>query len=386
MTTQKIDLETLVHQIGPGFAAQAATHDETDSFVSDNYDVLKAHKIMSAMVPVELGGGGASHSEMAAFIRTLATYCSATALALSMHQQLVAAAVFNYRNDRPGWQVLNKVAAGEIVLVSTGANDWMESNGTVERVEGGYRVSARKAFASGSPRGDVLVTSAPYEDPAEGWQVLHFPVPTANEGVSGMDDWATMGMRATGSQTMVMENVFVPDEAIVLKRPRGEYHPLWNVVLTVAMPLIMSAYVGVAEAATEIATGIARKNGDAPEVPVLLGELTNSLTTARMAVDSMVAITNDWDFAPTTDTANDILVRKTIAANAVLATVEKALETAGGAGFFRKTGLERLVRDAHGVRYHPLPEKRQQQFTGRLALGQDPVTGAQAPALQAAAA
>jgi alkylation response protein AidB-like acyl-CoA dehydrogenase len=384
--TRKIDLETLVHEIGPGFAEQAAARDETDAFVGENYDVLKAHKILSAMVPVELGGGGASHSEMAAFIRTLATYCSSTALALSMHQQLVAAAVFNYRNDRPGWQVLNKVAANEIILVSTGANDWMESNGTVERVEGGYKVSARKPFASGSPRGDVLVTSAPYEDPTEGWQVLHFPVPFTSDGVSGLDDWETMGMRATGSQTIAFDEVFVPDEAIVLRRPRGEYHPLWNVVLTCAMPLIMSAYVGVAEAATEIATELARKRRDAPETPVLIGELTNALTTAQMAVDAMVAITNDWEFAPTTENANAMLVRKTIAANAVLATVEKALETAGGAGFYRKVGLERLVRDAHGVRYHPLPEKRQQQFTGRLALDLDPIADTMDPKLRVAAA
>lgn len=381
-----IDLKALVHEIGPGFAEKAAERDAGAIFVGDNYDVLKANKVFSAMVPQELGGGGATHSEMAAFIRTLATYCSSTALALSMHQHLVAAAVFNYRNDRPGWQVLNKVAAGELVLISTGANDWMESNGTVERVEGGYKVSARKPFTSGSPAGDVLVTSAPYEDPAAGWQVLHFPVPFASEGVSGIDDWDTVGMRATGSQTLVLDNVFVPDEAVVLKRPRGEYHPLWNVVLTVAMPLIMSAYLGVAEAAAEIATGMARKRRDAPETPVLLGEMTNALTTARLAVDSMVAIANDWDFAPTTENADAILVRKTIAANAVLATVEKAMETAGGAGFFRKAGLERLLRDAHGVRYHPLSEKRQQQFTGRLALDLDPIGEGRDPKLRVAAA
>ncbi|MBT5050417.1 MAG: acyl-CoA/acyl-ACP dehydrogenase [Rhodospirillaceae bacterium] len=384
--TAKIDLENLVHEIGPGFAAKAAERDETDGFVDDNYDVLKEHGILSAMVPAELGGGGVSHSEMAAFIRALAHYCSSTALALSMHQQLVAAAVFNYRNDRPGWQVLEKVAANDLVLVSTGANDWMESNGEMERTDGGYLVSAKKPFASGSPRGNVLVTSAPYEDPTEGWQVLHFPVPITSDGVSGMDDWQTMGMRATGSQTIVLDKVFVPDEAIVLKRPQGEYHPLWNVVLTVAMPLIMSAYMGVAEAAAVIATKAARKRRGQPETPLLLGEMINNLTTAQMAVDGMVAITNNWEFAPETDTANKILVRKTIAANAILATVEKAMETAGGIGFYRKTGLERLLRDAHAVRYHPLPEKRQQHFTGRLALDLDPIGDTLDPKLRVAAA
>jgi alkylation response protein AidB-like acyl-CoA dehydrogenase len=45
----------------------------------------------------------------------------------------------------------------------------------------------------------------------------------------------------------------------------------------------------------------------------------------------------------------------------------------GGAGFFRSFGLERLLRDVHGAAFHPLPEKRQWLFTGRSALGLDPI-------------
>ena len=54
-------------------------------------------------------------------------------------------------------------------------------------------------------------------------------------------------------------------------------------------------------------------------------------------------------------------------------------------GFYRRAGLERLVRDVHGLQFHPLPEMRQQLFAGRLALGLDPIAEATAPALKAAA-
>jgi acyl-CoA dehydrogenase len=215
--------------------------------------------------------------------------------------------------------------------------------------------------------------------------VLHFPVPFASAGVSGLGDWEALGMRASGSQTVVLNKVFVPEEAVALRRPRGEYHPVWNVVLTVAMPLIMSAYLGCAEAAAGIAIRSAHKRREDGETAYLVGEMTNLLTTAQLAVESMVAITNDWDFAPTDQAANAILVRKTIAANAVLATAEKAMEVAGGVAFYRKTGLERLLRDVHGVRYHPLPEKQQQSLTGRLAFGLSPVADLTAPQAKAAA-
>lgn len=369
----RIDLQSLAAVLGPKFAEGAAERDEANSFIAENYALLKAHKVFSALIPAELGGGGATHGEMCGFLRAIGRHCGPTALTLSMHQHPVAAAVFNHQHGKPGRKLLEKVAAGEAVLVSTGANDWLASNGSVERVDGGFRVSARKPFASGSPAGQVLVTSAPWEDPEAGWQVLHFPIPLSAEGVSLAGDWDTMGMRATGSQTVVLDKVFVPEEAVALRRPRDAYHPAYNVILTVALPLIVSAYVGVAEAAVKIATGMAARRAGDPVAPYLLGELTNHLTTAQIAVDSMVAITNDLSFDPVPDTANAMLVRKTIAAGAVLATVEKALETAGGGGFFRKSGLERLVRDAQGIQFHPLPEKRQQHFTGRMALGLDPI-------------
>ena len=360
----------LASEIGPGFAARATDHDEGDAFVAENYAVLRAHKVFSALVPVEFGGGGASHSEMCALLRELARHCPSTALALSMHQHLVAAALFNHRREHPGRKLLEAVGARELVLISTGANDWLASSGEAVKVEGGFRVSATKPFASGSPAGDMLVTSAPYNDPADGWQVLHFPVSIATEGVSVNLDWRAMGMRGTGSGTVVLRDVFVPEAAVGLRRPRARYHAVWNTVTGCALPLIMSAYVGVAEAAAERALTGARQPGVMPQ---LLGELENNLTAARLAVDSMVALAADLEFEPSNELASAMLVRKTLAANAVIAAVAKALEVAGGAGYLRANGIERLLRDAYAAQFHPLPERKQQEFTGRLLLGLDPV-------------
>jgi alkylation response protein AidB-like acyl-CoA dehydrogenase len=382
--TTPLDLRSLAETLGPRFAEGAAERDDNASFVRENYQVLKEHKVFTALVPSELGGGGASHSEVCDFVNIIARHCGSTALTLSMHQHLVSAAVFNYRAGRPGQKLLEKVAGGA-VLVSTGANDWLASNGTVEKVDGGFRVSAKKPFASGSVVGDVLVTSAPYEDPSEGWQVLHFPVPLAAEGVSTAGDWDTLGMRATGSETAVFDKVFVPEETVVLRRPRAAYHPAFNVILTVAMPLIVSAYLGVAEAAAEIAYRSAGKRADDTATQFLVGEMTNLLTTAQLARNDMVAIANDLQFEPVTETANAILVRKTIAAKAIIATAEKAMEATGGGGFYRKLGLERLLRDAHGVQFHPLQEKRQHSFTGRFVLGLDPIELDEAPQRKQAA-
>ncbi len=362
----------IVRDVGPSFAERAKERDDSDDFVKENYEALKAERFFSAMVPTEFGGGGAIHSEMCEALKALAGYCPSTALSCSMHQHLIAAAVYNHRNGKPGAKLLEAVADKELVLVSTGATDWLASNGVAVKVDGGFRVDARKIFASGSPAGDMLISSAPYQDPEEGWQVLHFPVPFAAEGVSIEYNWKAMGMRGTGSNTVIYDDVFIPEDTIALRRPQGDFHAVWNVVLTVAMPLIMSVYTGIAEKAAAIAREKAAKRPD-PSATYSLGEMENALVTAQVTHASMVAITNDFDFKAVDETSNAILIRKTIVANAAKQAVEKAMEAVGGAGYFRATGIERLLRDVHASQYHPLAEKKQLLFTGRMAQGLDPV-------------
>lgn len=61
------------------------------------------------------------------------------------------------------------------------------------------------------------------------------------------------------------------------------------------------------------------------------------------------------------------------AAQSLRLAVEKAIETVGGAAFFRSMGLERLLRDIHAAQFHPLQPRAQHRFSGRVALGLDPV-------------
>jgi len=306
-------------------------------------------------------------------IREVGRGCGSTALALSMHTHVVAAMVWNYHRGQPVEGVLRRIAAEQLVLVSTGASDWLMSSGTAERVEGGYRVSGRKIFGSGSPAGNLLITTAPVDDPVDGPMVLHFPVWMNDPGVTVLDNWRALGMRGSGSNDVLLEGVFVPESAVSLRRARGRWHPLYSAVLTIAVPIFLSAYVGVAEAARDLALQqLQRKRADA-DVWYLVGELENALTTGQMAVRELIELCANYAFTPDIPTANAAVIRKTIAAQALLAAVGKALEVVGGGGLFRTMGLERLLREIHGVQFHPLQAKRQHRFSGRVALGLDPV-------------
>ena len=179
----------LTHRLGETFYERAQAQNDSDEFVRENYEDLKQHGYFKALVPQELGGAGVTHSQMAEIIRIIGRYCGSTALALSMHQHLVSANVWKYIHGKGGEPTLRKVVEKGLILISTGAGDWLESNGNMEKVEGGYLVSADKHFASQSAYADVLATSAPYLHPEEGWQVLHFAVPIKAEGVTVKNNW-----------------------------------------------------------------------------------------------------------------------------------------------------------------------------------------------------
>lgn len=360
--------------LGQAFAERAAKHDADESFVTDNYADLKENRFFSMAVPETLGGGDAGFDETCRALRELGRHCPSTALALSMHTHLIAANVWKFVNGKPGADgMLKKVAAKELVLVSTGATDWIDSNGSARRVAGGYRVSGRKVFASGCPAADLLVTSIAFADGAGGPSVLHFPLPLASEGVDILDDWHTLGMRGTGSHTVVVDEAFVPEEAVVLTRPQGQWHPVWSVVLAVAPPIYMSPYVGLMDAAVDVALERARHR-TAAGLSAAVGELHNTRTVAHLAWEDMLRVTGNYDFPPDLDTVAAQLTRKTLIANAVRKAAELAIEVAGGAGFYRKLPLERLWRDAQAAHFHPLPERRQLDFCGRQLLGLDVAT------------
>lgn len=351
-------------------ADNAARHDADDSFVAENYARLKAEGFFSAHVPAELGGGGATYAELVAMIRRLGSCCGSTALAYSMHSHLVAVAAWRWRHQNaPTDGLLRRVAAENLVLVSSGGTDWLKSAGTAVKVEGGFRITARKIFSSGCLAGDLLMTSAVYEDPAAGSTVLHFAVPFAAEGVSIRETWRVMGMRGTGSHDVELDSVFVPDAAISGRRPQGRWHSLFHIIGLLAFPLIYSAYLGVAEDARAKALQAARRRPADEGLVQLVGEMENAFFAAEGALERMIRLAESA--APGPETTSQAMIGRTLAAEAAIRTVELAMEVAGGAAFHRDLGIERAFRDVQGARFHPLQRKPQLRYTGRLALGLD---------------
>ncbi len=382
MTTTAIDTDNAVGSrtreqtlvewaagFGPILDEHARRHDVEGTWVQPAFDHLRESGYLALAVPTELGGMGATIREVAMVQRELAHHCASTALASAMHQHVTAFTAWRFRRGLPGAEAtLRRIVDDKIVLVSTGGADFTHPRGEAVRVEGGYRVSGRKIFASQSPAGDVMSTMFAYDDPERGRRVLNMAVPFADPGVTVCDNWDTMGMRGTASNDVIIEDVFVPDARVLADRPHGVVDPPLQVIISVAFPIVSAVYLGVAESAAAAAIDSVGARRTDPLVQRQVGAMTTRLRVAAWALDGALAAVGD-DPTPSMETVAAVMAAKREISIAGIEVCDLAMQVAGGAAFFKGSPIERAYRDIRAAKFHPFTPEATLLHAGRLALG-----------------
>ena len=121
----------------PTIAQRAASTDESDTFVGENYALLKESGLARAGVPIELGGLGAEVPELSEMLKSIARACGSTALAFSMHTHQVAIPAWRWRHQKVAAvePLLRRVASEQIILLSSGGSDWIGGSGKAIKVD-----------------------------------------------------------------------------------------------------------------------------------------------------------------------------------------------------------------------------------------------------------
>jgi alkylation response protein AidB-like acyl-CoA dehydrogenase len=357
--------------LGAEIAEHARPHDLEGSFVDESYQLLRSSGYLALAVPTELGGHGANIAQVAMAQRELARHCAATALASAMHHHIVLFTAWRYRRELPGAEAtLRRVADEAIVLVSTGGADYTTPRGIAVAVEGGYRVSGRKVFASQVPAGDVFSTMFAFDDPEQGQRVLNMAVPVRAEGVRVIETWDTLGMRGTGSHDVEFTDVFVPADKVLANRPYGVLDGPLQVISSIAFPVISAVYLGVAEAARDHAVAAIDETDKVHDVSIqrMVGLMEHKLRTCGWALDGALGVVGD-DPAPSEATVAAVMsAKRTIAVEGV-EVCDLAMEVAGGSAYFRTSPIEQCYRDVRGAKFHPLTPEQTLVYTARVKLG-----------------
>jgi alkylation response protein AidB-like acyl-CoA dehydrogenase len=370
MVLTELKLQDILAELGPEIEKQGLVYDAENKFAEKNFSLLKEQGVYKALIPSDLGGGGVQYSEVCYFLKDLANYCPSTSLTLSMHTHLIAVLVFKHMNgDAGATKTLKAVVEKDLVLLSTGGGDWVASNGTAKKVDGGYIINCRKSFCSGSPIANVAVMSCAYNDGTKE-QVLHFSAPMSSEGVEIINDWNAMGMRGTGSNSVNFKDVFVPEEKITLIRERGKWHPVWDAVSTFAFPVFVSPYAGIVESIVNRTVALFSKKATyEPYALSSLGEMHNHYQITKMAHQKLVENANNLTIKPSSQSSAIALQAKTIITTHGRLSAQAAMEALGGFAYFQKPGIERLYRDLLAGEFHPMQASKQKEMLGNHLIG-----------------
>jgi alkylation response protein AidB-like acyl-CoA dehydrogenase len=386
-------LVAIADQLSERLAARAAEHDRDGTYPFAAIAQLKAAGYFAAPVPVDLGGLGVSsaHDLVVASSR-LARGDASVAIGVNMHlvavlnmerRRQVAVAAGADRRVRSFASSLEQIARTGVVLaaaISERGQDLTRPGTLATRTESGWRIDGHKLFCTMSPAATDLNVAVTYEDDAGAERYAYAMVPVDAPGVVVHDDWDALGMRASGSNSISLQGVELPESGVRGGFRAGDPLPYMERNLVAGL-FHASASLGIAESADAIARrGIAgRINGDArPRMQV--ADNTVDLAASRGVLSrAAMLIDNHRDANPGSDGSAEELealfaeaqAAKAFVNEAAARVVDRALALSGGAGYVSGSPLERAYRDVKaGSFMHPLGANRAYDYLGRAALGE----------------
>jgi len=386
-------LVSLAVKLSQEAASRAAEHDRDGTYPFEAIDALKRAGYFTAPVPVKLGGLGVSsvHDLVVASSR-LARGDASVAIGVNMHlvavlnmerRRQVAVASGAERRARGFASSLEQIARDGVVLaaaISERGQDITRPGTLATRTESGWRIDGRKVFCTMSPAATDLYVAVTYAD-ADGLERYAYAmVPTDTPGVVIHDDWDALGMRASGSNSISLESVELPESGVRGGFRVGDSLPYMERNLVAGL-FHAAASLGIAESADQIARKgiVGRINGDAsPRMQVANNAI--DLAASRGVLSRAATLIDDHRAAnPASDGSTEELealfaeaqAAKAFVNEAAARIVDRALALSGGAGYVSGSPLARAYRDVKaGSFMHPLGANRAYDYLGHVALGE----------------
>ncbi|MBC3934128.1 acyl-CoA dehydrogenase family protein [Undibacterium rugosum] len=282
--------------IAKDFAAPHADAADRDArFPQEAIDALKQEKLLSAYIPVELGGAGASLSELVEICEILGRQCAATAMIFAMHQIQVITLV-EHAIDHPWYrQYLQDLVKHQYLIASVtsevGVGGEMRRSRCAVELNGDYfrLVKDATTISYGAQADDLLVTARRHADAANSDQSLIL-VRKVDYKLEQKGNWDTMGMRGTCSPPFLMTASGHRDQ--IMEVPFGDMSA--RTVVPVSHLLWGGCWLGCATAAVNKARsfvrGQARSNpGTVPPTALRLAELVSMLQSLRTSVQACLS-------------------------------------------------------------------------------------------------
>jgi len=391
----------LAEEHAADFATRADHHDREASFPHENIKALQESGYLAGPLPEELGGMGVSSQlDLGIAMSRLARACASTAIAANMH--LVATNVIGriVRWRERGAPAM--VAAAEGLGRAIGAKQLIACAPATEagtyigspmteatRVDGDYSISGRKMFGTLSPAANLMFVAVRMKE-GEGYINALAIVPKATPGVTVIENWDAVGMRASGSHDVTFEDVRVPASSLVPGGPWGGLNGAtadMTISFNFSLPV---CFLGIAEAARSLAIELAmrpkgpqgKRLADRPGIQHLIAEIELDIAVARAIVErsgrQMDAYFEQYAPGEAPEQESFELLKeqqcmKYVLQRKAIDIVDRAMSATGGSAYMSKSPFSRLYRDVRaGPFMQPYAPYEALEYIGKVTLGLDP--------------
>lgn len=361
-------LQSRCLELAADFATRSAAHDRDASHPIENYNRLRKEGFLHLTISREWGGSGFNFLSHTIAYEALGRGCPSTALAFNMHASVVMPIL---ESDEVTVEAKRRIAdlvvrQGKMIggnFSETGHTSLIGERPLSVRarpVEGGYRITGRKMFASMIQAADyVLVLVYPESATAPSAGMLAMIPPDA-EGRRVIANWDTLGMRATRSDSLILEDCFVPDESVIFRS--DDIRPFRNTGANWFWGSYTAVYLGLAGAAyDELRKVVAERRPEGysqplawhPDVRRHIAELSVELEAARLITYRSAWLRDQQGATPETTAA---MLRAKYMVGVATSRITRVALTLGGAhGIFKGSRLEQLFRDGALAEIQPPP-------------------------------
>jgi alkylation response protein AidB-like acyl-CoA dehydrogenase len=355
------DYKSAVRSILPRLAAATHESDELRRLSDDAANALRESGLARMITPKQFGGYELSPSAHIRACADIANVCSAASWVL------MVCVAHDYIIGRFPEECQREVYEGDADNLVAGS---LAPQGTIERVEGGWRFTGRWQFGSGCDHSPWFILGARAANPGpDDYIIHHVMVPRADVILD--DTWHTLGMRGTGSKDLVVNNAFVPEHRVMPTTPTflglspHAKAPTYRLSVYSGLPAMLSGSVlGMAEAglrafvdATSTRTtayGVAK--GKNPIMQKRVAESTAEVAAARRLLEDMCDRFDalmEIDQAPMS--AQDRIQMRWDAAFVVELSrraIERLFAAAGAHGLYEGNAVYRAFRDINTACHH----------------------------------
>lgn len=352
LTTEQAMLQKMIREFSDEVVAPGAVErDKTKAFPVEIFKELSNMGIMGLPFPEQYGGAGADTISFAIVTEELSRTCASTGITYSAHISLGGAPLYLFGTEAQKEKYLTPICTGESfgAFGLTEPNAGSDAGGTETTAvldNGEFVINGSKVFITNASYAKHLALTAITNREGNKKEISAIIVPTDAKGFTIKSEYEKMGLNASNTTELILENVQVPEENLL--GVRGNGFKQFLTTLDGGRIGIAAMAVGIAQGALNKAVQYAKER---KQFGKALAEFqATQFKLADMEVKIQLARTFVYKAAWLKDQGRpfgkEAAIAKYYASEMAMEVCDEAIQIHGGYGYMKEYEVERFLRDA----------------------------------------